>query len=148
MREEFLKRAFMENLTEIDDYFKKITENLSRYMPDGLDQVSLETLSEKGLLGFFKDPEEPRFTRYFHVVESSEKITLVNDQFIVWIIPEKKEDKTLTYVLIALNQRDAPHLEIAFSVEGVFNTSRLVLRLLESYLTEIQEVEESLRSFG
>ena len=138
----------MENLTEIDSYYRKVTENLSHYIPDGLEQVSLETLKDRGLLTFYKETEEPRFTRYFHVVESNEKITLINEQFIVWIIPEKQDDKTLTYVLIALNQPDIPHLELAFSVDGVFNTSRLVLRLLETYLNEIQEVEESLRSFG
>lgn len=136
----------MENLTEIDHYYKKFTKDLSHYMPDGLIQVSIETLRDKGLMTFYKDPSEPRFTRYFHVVESSEKITLINEQFIVWIVPEKTEETSLTYVLIALNGLDEPHLEIAFSISGVFNTSRLVLRLLDAYLIDIQENEDSLRS--
>lgn len=147
MREGRMERN-MENLTEIDEYYDKVTQDLSHYIPDGLVQISLETLKDRGLVTFYSDKEEPPFTRYFHLVESPQKITLINEQFIVWIVPEKTDDAAFTYVLIALNLPEEPHLEIAFSVQGVFNTSRLVLKLLESYLSEIQEVEESLRSFG
>lgn len=136
----------MENLSEIDRQYHKFMMNLNHWIPDGLIQVSLDTLAEKGLLNFYETENEPGFTRYFHAVESEEKITLINEQFIVWIVPKKTEESSFTYVLIALNHTEGAHLEIAFSVMGVYNTSRLVLKLLEKYLVEIQEVEDSLKS--
>ena len=48
--------------------------------------------------------------------------------------------------LIALNHEEQPQLEIAFSTSGVYNSSRLVLRVLEKYLQEIQETEDTLKS--
>ncbi len=132
----------MDNLTEIDQTFKKFMANLDEYLPEGLLQVDINLLKELELLNFYKD-KDLSFTRYFQVVETDEKISLINEQFIVWIVSEKIEDVSATYVFIALN-RPEPHLEIAFSVSGVYNTSRLVLKLLEKYLEEIDEVEESI----
>lgn len=132
----------MDNLTEIDQTFKKFMANLDEYLPEGLLQVDINLLKELELLNFYKD-KDLSFTRYFQVVETDEKITLINEQFIVWIVSEKIQDVSATYVFIALNKPE-PHLEIAFSVSGVYNTSRLVLRLLEKYLEEIDEVEESI----
>jgi hypothetical protein len=50
-------------------------------------------------------------------------------------------------VLIALNQKGIPRLELAFLTTDVYNTSKLVLRILEKFLHEIQENEESLRPY-
>ena len=132
----------MDNLTDIDDTFKKFLANLEEYLPEGLLQVDINLLKELDLLLFYKD-KDLSFTRYFQVIETDEKITLINEQFIVWIVSEKIDDISSTYVFIALNKL-VPHLEIAFSVSGAYNTSRLVLRLLEKYLEEINEVEESI----
>lgn len=132
----------MDNLNEIDHMFKRFLANLEEYLPDGLLQVDITLLKDLELLNFYKD-HDLSFTRYFQVIETDEKITLINEQFIVWIVSEKIEDLSSTYVFIALNKPE-PHLEIAFSVAGVYNTSRLVLRLLEKYLQEIDEVEESI----
>ena len=112
------------------------------YLPDGLTQVDIDILNELDLITFY-EKSDVGFTRYFQVGETDEKITLLNDQFIVWIVPEKVEDTSSTYVFIALNKEE-PHLELAFSVSGVYNTSKLVLRLLEHYLQDIQENEEVL----
>lgn len=132
----------MDNLTEIDEAFKRFLSNLDEYLPEGLVQVDINLLKELELLSFYKE-KDLSFTRYFQVVETDEKITLINEQFIVWIVSEKIDMVSSTYVFIALNKPE-PHLEIAFSVAGVYNTSRLVLRLLEKYLEEIDDVEESL----
>lgn len=83
-------------------------------------------------------------THYFQVIETEEKITLLNEQFIIWIVPSPGETENSTRVFIALQQNDGPHLEMAFSVSGVYNTSRLLLRILEKYLEEIYENEELL----
>jgi hypothetical protein len=80
-----------------------------------------------------------------HMIESADKITLVNNDFIVWIIPETRRQIPSTYTLIALNNevRD-PQLEVVFVASGVYNTSRLVLKVLEKFLMEIQETENVL----
>lgn len=135
----------MDKLSEIDLCYKKYIKDLSRWLPDGLIVVDIDLLQELDLLAFHSQPNDPGFTRYFQVIESDEKITLVNDQFIVWIVPEKHDDEAYTYIIIATNTAEVPHLELAFRVSGAYNTSRLVLRLLEKYLHDIQETEESLR---
>ncbi len=132
----------MDNVPEIDAIYRTFMANLDAHLPDGLTQVDIDILNELDLITFYQK-SELSFTRYFQVVETDEKITLINDQFIVWIVPEKVEDISSTFVFIALN-KDIPHLELAFSVSGVYNTSKLVLRLLEHYLQDIQENEEAL----
>ena len=82
--------------------------------------------------------------RYFHVVETDEKITLVNEQFVIWIVPENVENVCKTFCFIALNTEKIPRLETAFCVSGVYNSSKLVLRVLEKLLQEVIENEEAL----
>lgn len=136
----------MDNLQAIDLCYKKYTRDLGSWLPDGLIQVDLNFLQELQILNFHSPQGDSGFTRYFQVIESEEKITLVNDQFIVWIVPEKIDDVTTgTLILIALNQKEEPHLEMAFSVTGVYNTSKLVLRILERLLEVIQDNEEAIR---
>jgi hypothetical protein len=51
---------------------------------------------------------------------------LINDEFVIWIIPNKKDENPRTYALIALNSRDRElQLEVAFIATGVYNTSRM-----------------------
>ncbi|PJD96446.1 MAG: hypothetical protein CK425_05600 [Parachlamydia sp.] len=138
----------MNKLTKLDQYFKKYMKELNHWLPDGVVQVDLALLAEFELLdSFFDEKSTPALTRYFHVVESFEKITLINDQFVIWIVPEKAEIPR-TLILIALNYPDHLDLEIAFMTKGVYNTSRLVLRILEKFLFEIQENEELLKRMG
>jgi hypothetical protein len=137
----------MDNLQVLDEYFDKFSKNINKWIPEGITAVDLPLLQKFDLLHFHnRTVNDPALTRYFHVVESSEKITLINDQFIVWIVPEKEKQTSVTYTLIALNQ-DHPHLELAFLNKGVFNSSRLVLRILEKFLLEIQENEELIEKF-
>lgn len=137
----------MDDISAIDLQYQKFTKDLNRYLPDGLIQVDIDLLQELDLVNFHSQKNDPGFTRYFQVSETDEKITLINEQHIVWIVPEKHEEESFTYILIALNHFEEPHLELAFSVSGAYNTSRLVLRLLEKYLMEIQENEDSLKAF-
>lgn len=133
----------MHNLKELDNCFKKFINQSDEYLPDGLTPVDIDLLHRLNLLNYYKQADGG-FTRYFQVVETDEKITLINEQFIVWILSEKIDNTSSTFIFIAINKPEEPHLEIAFSVSGVYNTSKLVLRLLEHYLQEIQDTEESL----
>lgn len=136
----------MYNASDLEQYFKKFIKNLSKWLPEGVLVVDIEILHKLGLLNYHKSYDST-LTRYFHVIESQDKITLINDQFIVWIVPENDEGLSKTYVLIALNAQGTPKMELAFMTSDVYNSSRLVLRLLEKFLFEIQENEDSLKPY-
>lgn len=135
----------MYNLEIIEEYFKKFSKDLQQWLPEGITAVDLHLLHRFNLLHYYnKERHDPSFTRYFNVVESLDKITLINEQFVVWIVPGKVDHSPITYTLVALNTEESPHLEVAFATTGVYNTSKLVLRVLEKFLYEIQENEEFL----
>lgn len=136
----------MYDIKLLEKYFNKYIENLNENLPEGTINVDIELLKKFDLLNYHdSEKNDQGLTRYFHVIESNEKITLINDEFIIWIVPEKLHDLPFTYTLIALNHSDHPQLEMCFITTGVYNTSRLVLRVLEKFLFEIQENEEFMR---
>lgn len=138
----------MNNPTVLEACYKRYMNDISKWLPDGIINVDLETLHDLNLLNFNSTAaEDASLTRYFHVVESEDKLTLVNEEFIVWIVPEKTETTPVTFTLIALNKEDEIRLELAFSTSGIYNNSHLVLRLLEKYLMEIQNTEEQIAKF-
>jgi hypothetical protein len=138
----------MNDITQIEACYQNYIKNINSLLPEGIVEVDLKILQKYNLLNYHKkDKQDPSLTRYFHVIETNEKITLINDQFIVWIVPEKVNQVPVTYTLIALNNEKLPRLEMAFSASGCYNSSRLVLRLLETFLLEIQETEDLLTKF-
>ena len=143
----------MHNLSVIEECYRKFTKSLDTWIPEGIYFIDLELLHRFDLLHFQprgdrKDPANPIVTRYFHIVESPEKITLINDEFVVWIIPDKLDHHSVTYTLIALNPNERePQLEAAFIATGVYNTSKLVLKVLEKFLVDIQDTETTLSGF-
>ena len=133
----------MDKIAELDSCYEEFMKNLPELIPDGIIEVDIHLLQKLELL----TEEEiaavsPTLTRFFHVVESKEKITLYNDQFVIWVVPEKIKDEPTTIVLIAINEESKLRLELCFATSGIYNTSRLVLRILEKLLAEIQETEE------
>ncbi len=135
----------MYDISQLDNCFKNYIKNIHDLLPEGIIEVNLGMLQKHKLLNFYiKNNKDHSLTRYFHVIETTDKITLVNDQFIVWIVPDKIHNTAVTFTLIALNKGDQPRLEVAFIASGCYNSSRLVLRILESFLYEIQETEEFL----
>lgn len=134
------------NFEVIEEYYKKISGDLNSWLPEGIIEVDLTLLQSLGLLKYHSlDKKDFSLTRYFHLLETTDKITLINEQFIVWIVPEKIDNRSMTYTLIALNHSGTPHLETAFSTAGIYNSSRLVLRILEKFLYEIQDTEDALK---
>lgn len=138
----------MDDISQLETCYRYYIKNMSALLPEGMIDIDLPLLQRYNLLNYHqKEKRDPNLTRYFHVIESNEKITLVNDQFIVWIVPEKINGLPITYTLIALNHEERPQLELVFAAGGCYNTSRLVLRILEVFLQEIQENEELLTKF-
>ena len=132
----------MDKIAELDSSFEQFMNHLPDLIPDGILEVDLELLKRFGLLSEEPVEQSASLTRFFHVVEAPEKITLFNDQFVIWVVPENCQDESITLVLIAINRANKPKLEMAFATSGIYNTSKLVLRIIEKLLAEIQETEE------
>jgi hypothetical protein len=136
----------MLNPIQIEDMYREYSDNLSTWAHDGVVNVNLNLLQELNLLDKLEDDKEETddLTQYFHVIESAEKVTLFNEQFIVWIVPKMEQEIPITYVLIALNSHDKINLEIVFTTSGVYNTPKYVLKVLQFYLLDMQETEATL----
>lgn len=133
----------MDKIAELDSSYEQFIRRLPELIPDGIVPVDLKLLQKLGLLHEEIETENASsLTRFFHVVESKDKITLFNDQFVIWIVPEKVNNEPSTLVLVAIEAHLKPRLEMAFSMSGIYNTSRLVLRVLEKFLSDIQENED------
>lgn len=139
----------MLNPIQIEEAYKEFINSLPDCAHDGVIHVDLHFLQELGLLNHLQDdPNDPNdLTQYFHVIESVEKVTLFNEQFIVWIIPRMEEVSPITLVLIALNYQNKVQLEVVFATSGVYNTPRYVLKILQHFLVDVLETEETLISF-
>ena len=132
---------------ELEAKYEEIMGELESWTPEGIVHVNLEFLQSLDLLaevdGGFDEPRHP-LTHYFHVIETPEKITLFNDQFVVWIVPQLFDDDAVTFALVGILEEDAVKLELVFATSGVYNSSKIVLRVLEKLLEEIRENEETL----
>jgi hypothetical protein len=139
------------NPTELDKAYHKFISNLPSWMPDGIVEIDLSLLEKTGLLQYaaFEDKgQTEQLPHYFHVIETEDKVTLFNHQFVIWIVPKVIDETPMTITLIALIKADQPHLEIVFSTKGVYNTPKFVLRLLKYYLSEVIDTEEAISSMG
>ncbi|NGX64047.1 MAG: hypothetical protein KR126chlam6_01471 [Candidatus Anoxychlamydiales bacterium] len=136
----------MLNPNEIEKLYEKYIANLADLAHDGIITVDLALLHELNLLDDLDqikdDPED--LTQYFHVIESQEKVTLFNEQFMVWIVPKTEQDIPVTYVLISLNAQNKTTLEVVFTTSGVYNTPKYVLKVLQYYLLDMLETEATL----
>jgi len=138
----------MLNPLQIEEAYRGFITNIADRAHDGIIPIDLHFLYETGLLqNLQEETQEPDdLTQYFHVIENIEKVTLFNEQFIVWIIPKMEADQSVTFVMIALNHPEKPHLEIVFTTRGIYNTPRYVLKILQHYLLDMLETEETLIS--
>jgi hypothetical protein len=128
---------------DLEILYQQYISDLGHWLPDGLIEVEVDLLHKYDLLHFHtKVPNDSALTRYFNVAESEEKLTLFNNEFVIWIIPESDEYESRTLTLIALNKPEGVQLEMAFLASGIYNRSYLVLRLLEKLLLEIHGTED------
>ncbi len=139
----------MLNPAQIEEAYKEFVGNLSQWAHDGIQYVDLKFLHDQSLIQGLQDDKDDSedLTQYFHVIESVEKVTLFNEQFIVWIIPRLEGEQQMTYVLIALNQPEKAQLEIVFATQGVYNTPRYVLKVLQHYLLDMLDTEATLTNY-
>jgi hypothetical protein len=136
------------NPVALEEAFKDFTENFEQWAPDECIHVNLQLLQNLGLLDNWDlDPSPPEsLNQQFHVVEASDKVTLFNNQFAVWIVPQTETELPSTLIMVALIQNLKPHLEIVYTTSGVYNTPKYILKVLQHFMTEVLETEETLAS--
>lgn len=132
----------------IEETFNHLVTHLNQKAPDGIIDVDLQVLSSLNLLNI-KVLEDQLFfngsAEQFYMVEADEKLTLFNPNYVIWMLPSFVGENASTYVFIAKNFQDAPpKLEIIFLAKGVYNTSSLVLAVLDGFLREMKENEDFL----
>jgi hypothetical protein len=118
--------------------------DLPSCVPDGIISIDLAFLHSIGLLtcSNLESDLTRSLTNYFHVVESWEKITLYNQKFVIWIVPRVIEGVPTTYTLISFaSEKDITSLELVYATSGIYNAPRLILRVLEHFLKDIEENE-------
>ncbi len=136
----------MHNFAQIEEFYNKFLKDLDTWNPEGIFMVNLDLLDHFGLLHFdpLSEKNNGMLERYFHMAETADKLTLVNDEFVIWIFPSQLSNEPVTYTMIALNQKSGPKLEAVFIASGVYNQSNLIMRVLENFLEEIQDNERML----
>ncbi|MCF7851906.1 MAG: hypothetical protein K9M07_01545 [Simkaniaceae bacterium] len=142
----------MINPTKLEQAYEEFMKDLSKWAPDGIIDVDIFLLKQLGLLHHNDDDEkilQSQFPFYFHVIETDDKVTLFNNQFVVWIVPQMVDEVPITLTLIALiGNNEKPHLEMLFSTSGIYNTPKCVLKVLRYYLTEVIDTEQVIDSIG
>jgi hypothetical protein len=139
----------MHDIAMLEEYYRKCLNKLDSWAPEDFIEVDVRLLERLKILDEYNEnPHDYTLTQEFHYTESEDKITLLNDQFIVWIVPENIDGSVVTFTMIAINHPERPHLELIYTSRGIYNTSNLVLRVLEKFLLEIQENEKILQNMG
>jgi hypothetical protein len=137
--------------SQLEEAFVEFSQNLPKHAPDGVIAVDLNMLQDLGLLKhekFDQGTSHEELMHYFHVLETADKVTLFNEQFVIWILPKMVQETSVTMTFIALLQNTKPHLELVFSTSGVYNTPKFILKVLEHSLTEVIDTEALISSIN
>lgn len=135
-------------MNTIERNFRIFVNNLDKVPQENFVHVDLAFLKKYDLMNFHQKTIDLGLTRYFQVFESIEKITLINEEFVVWIVPETIAEKSVTYTIVALNKEDEPKLELVFLLSGVYNSSQLVLKILDKVLQDVEETESIIKKLA
>ena len=132
----------MVSIEELDAFFEHLTKNTSELIPDGILDINIKTLHSFHLLT--EESQESGVTPVAHLlqaVESNGKITLFNERFVLWIVPQQDANPPCTIVFVAQHNDHQIKPELAFRTAGIHNRSKTILRLIDKFLVEIQETE-------
>jgi hypothetical protein len=140
----------MVNPVQLETAYKEFSQNLNKWVPDGVIYVNLNLMHELDLLNHqqFENTSSEQFMHYFHIIETHDKVTLFNEQFAIWIVPTSENEQASTLTYISLLHGEKPHLEIVFSTSGVYNTPKYILRILQHFLNEVLDTEAVIIAIG
>ncbi|NNM43444.1 MAG: hypothetical protein HKM07_03795 [Chlamydiae bacterium] len=138
----------MINPIQLEEAYKNFVEDLHKWVPDGIIPVNMALLNDIGLLTNeeLENHASDNITQSFNVIETSDKVTLFNEQFAIWIVPKSIEHLPMTLTLISWINNNKLHLEIAFSTSGVYNTPKFILKVLQHFLKEVIDTEAIISS--
>lgn len=137
----------MINPSKLEESYKKYTEDLAKWAPDGIVKIDLSFLQSLDLLhcsDLEMEDAEQELTQMFNIIESPDKITLYNNEFVIWIVPDLVENVPVTFALIAQLHTEELQLEMVLSIGGPYNTPRLVLKILQKLLQDIQDNDKAI----
>lgn len=147
----------MKNPEKIEATFKNAISNLSKFLPDGIIHIDLKFLEDSGLMYPSEQDkskikhDEPVFQ--FHIMESEDRVALFNEKFAVWIAPVSLNTQTGTLVIIGKyqdinNNNEAPKIELGFATNGMYNTSKIILKIIEHYINSIEATDKELETIS
>jgi hypothetical protein len=135
----------------LEEAYKEFSKDILKWVPDGIIQVDLKLLNNLGLLNHAElehSISDDQLNHYFHIIETPDKVTLFNEQFAIWIVPQLVDEAPTTTTLIALLQTNKPHLEIVYLTSGIYNTPKYILKVLQHFLAEVQDTEAIISAMG
>jgi hypothetical protein len=145
----FGKNAFSEDLfvitiDQLDTYYESLEQNTPELLPDGILDVNIRTLQTLHLLTEDSASREGNPSELLQAVESEGRITLFNERFALWIVPQVGAEPSSTVVYVATHRNGAVKAELGFRTSGVHNKSKTILRLIDRFITDIQETDSML----
>jgi hypothetical protein len=129
------------SIEQLDTYFDNLTQNTKELLPDGIMDVSIKTLHTLNLLSEGYTTNEIPASQLLQAVESEGKITLFNERFALWIVPQVGADPSATVVYVATHTNDEVKAELGFRTSGVHNKSKTILRLIDKFIADIQDTD-------
>ncbi|NGX60433.1 MAG: hypothetical protein KR126chlam3_01606 [Chlamydiae bacterium] len=135
---------------ELEKAYNEFTTNFKKWAPDGIIEIDLETLCEMGLLNRDDlDEESPdEVTQFFHVTETPDKISLHNEKFAIWIVPQLLDNIPTTHTYISQLGKEGPQLELVYATAGVYNTPKFILKVLQHFLIDVIDTDAVISSIG
>lgn len=136
----------MASIEELDAFFEYLQTNAAELLPDGLLDVNIKTLHALHLLSDDTPDTEPApVAHLLQAIESGGKITLFNERFVLWIVPQQEAHPPTTVIYVAQRtEENGIKPELGFRTAGIHNRSKTILRLIDKFLTDIQETDSFL----
>lgn len=134
----------MVTIDQLDAYFETLSQNTPDFLPDGILDINLKTLHSLHLLTDEPATDELQASHMLQAVESEGRITLFNDRFALWIVPQVGAEPCSTVVYVATHREGELKAEMGFRTSGIHNKSKTILRLIDRFLADIQETDSLL----
>lgn len=132
---------------ELNTYYDYLTHNTSELLPDGVIDVDLKLLQSLNVLSPLSTPQASTTKELLQTIETGGKVTLFNEHFVLWIVPQCEVSPPSTTVIVARCLNNSIKPEVAFKTTGIHNQSKTILQLIDRYLVDIQETENVVEQF-
>lgn len=134
----------MFNADRIEALFQQFLGELQNGGADRWVYIDNQLLANLGIAQEELELSSGQAQSYFFVLESNDKITLINQDFIVWLVPLKNENQRSqeTLAIVARNTEKEPQMETIIHASGSYNTPDTILKVLDRMLKEIKENDD------